>query len=345
MADRLRERRRITRYINTYANQRGVKIVKYDPATHDELIGDSKLCEGSIADEYLDTILDVIRARKNIPTRTDYQLQRVKRLQVYVATVVNREGLKVVGIVIWRDFHLDNYVYSDFKALRAKALKLRPEVLLEAFPDVNLAKLKRNVGSTGGYAYHEVLDLLESDTDYPKFDTGRAGLGPEGDLGGELSVICMKNDVQKSGIGRLLLAFAIHRMPRQYSYIISDIVKNPTQRNTKRLFREFNFHQLKAFYENAKLRIRRWPFRNGPNVNENTLFMYRDRPLSLDELEDVLSLTRINTGSVKCRTRRTPNVYTHALDGSLYAEAGDDLYCGANKGYNNVYAANFFVDR
>ena len=52
--------REITRHINTYANQRGIKIVKYHPTTHDPLLLNvGNWCNGHVGDDKINEVLDV----------------------------------------------------------------------------------------------------------------------------------------------------------------------------------------------------------------------------------------------------------------------------------------------
>jgi hypothetical protein len=325
------DRRKLTRHINTFANQRGVKIVKYNPNIHDDLLGDLETwCGGFVSIEKINEILNVYRNRSGMALIGDAELVPRTKLEIYLATVIKDGELLVVGIIAWAKYHKFDFLYGDLAVMKRAALALSVQGIQAEFGYTKAALRRLRRG--------QLEDLLFENDDNPEFD----GIDDTNNLG-DLLMICINPDSDKSGIGRLLFAYFMQRSTKVYDNILVHLsLQNGVyNERMKTLAETFGFQETDATFTREDLKLDSIEFK-GVRAEVETFLARDDSEIDLDDLKDILDLSLHPIGNFTCS--RNTHGFTYATNGSRYVNAAEwDTKCGANKGYSNPYAGNYSI--
>lgn len=326
------ERRKISRQITTFSNQRGNKFVKYNPVVHDPLFSKdvTTWCGGFVSTDKLNEVLDEYRIKDGLPTRSNTRVKRVG-LQIYLTTTVSNGTLIVTGVVAWAKYLQSDYLYGDIKLLKRKALLLTDKKIESLF-NTTKAKL-RNMKS-------DILeDLLFTDSDHPTFESV-----DNVKKVGDLLILCVNPNANKSGLGRILFANFLHRAGNKYDNLLVNLGKKNGLYNPrmKSLAETFNFHVVDATFTRNNLNVEAVVFKGENGEKETFLTLDTQQELTLENnFVDYLDLDYIQLGTYTC-SKNVPLDFNYATNGSKYTSQQEwTTHCGANKGYSNPYAGNY----
>lgn len=323
------ERGKISRQITTFANQRGTKIVKYNPIVHDSLI--SNWCDGFVSIDKLNEVLDEYRIKYGLPTRSNNN--RIKRigLQIFLTTTISQGNLIVTGIVAWAKYLPVDYLYGDIKFLKRSALLLPSNRISDLF-NTTKSKFRKIKGQA-------LDDLLLTDVDYPSFES----IDDVKQLG-DLLILCVDPNANKSGLGRLLFANFLHRAGNKYSNLLVNLGKSNGSHNPrmKSLAETFDFQEIKATFTRDDLDIQEVVFKGENGEKETFLALNTQHELTLENnFVDYLDLDYLQLGTYTC-SKNVPPDFNYATNGAKYTSQQEwSTHCGANKGYSNPYAGNY----
>lgn len=329
--------KKANRIIKTFSNQRGVKIVKYNPNIHDILIKES-WCKGYVSSENLNQYLNVYRHKTNVPERELSVDNKVckKYINIYVATIIDNKELRVLGLIVWSKYESYDHYFSNVHKLKRIALKLSNDKFMKLSEKSGGSMTKTSLKSTK--EEHDLEDLLLFDTGIsPEFTQFK----PTSKKPGEIAIVCVDPGA-KIGIGRLLLTFAVVNMRKTFTSIMLTLGKKNNKHNSimKRLVKQVGFRDDKTTLEETIYQT--------PNIrfeDETGTMQYMTFDDNYFKIEDILDLNRLDLGTFTCSKRK--NGFTHAIDGSKYVEDGEwDKYCKCgNKGWSNPYSGNLSKTR
>ena len=323
------DKKQVTRHITTFANQRGVKIVKYNPATHDVLIEDfvEAWGRGYVSLEKVTEILDVYRARRGsgvvLPQdRLDKLVER-KNLNIFVATAIHKGELVVLGIIAWSNFLQGEYLYGDTKEMIRCALALDRNTFQENFHQTKAAFKRLSATAQ--------KNLVIQETDYADIE----GIDVNS---GELIFVCVNPRSKRSGIGRLLFSFFLHKAVYRYETLVlslgaKDEVVNPRMIT---MVEQFGFEETPATFSRADLEMKAVPFR-GQEAEDTVFYLRDDTKLTFEDIQVFLDLDVDKIGNFCCSNRKGGHRF--AANGSEYMQ--DGVACGANKGLYSQFAGNY----
>lgn len=334
-------RRRVSRHLTTYANQRGIKLVKYHPETHDPLLENAAdWCRNHVSQEKLTEIFDQVRN----PADVDNDVLR-RRLKVYVATAFtldenDEKQLTVIGVVAFATMLSFDYLYSNVRVLKKALLALSNAQYKALFPGMSKTRLRKRA------ANEALLNDIGEDDQFPTFDDIDFADAASVRNVGELLLVCVNPDVLVRGVGRYLIAKSFHEMFVHYGTAFAELGTyngrvNPAM---QRILEEFGFEEAEATFSYPQYGIDEidWTDANG---NHQYFFTYEIEPLTFEFIQEFLNLDQIDLGAKTCTRSASTQNYTHATNGTKYVRNTDALawmqYCGPNKGYSNTYSGNY----
>jgi GNAT superfamily N-acetyltransferase len=329
--------RLLTRQITTYANQRGIKIVKYNPLVHDDLFGNSFVeawCKGYVSNEKVNEILDVYRVRKGLdPVLQNDAIVKRTGLEIYLATVINKKKIKLIGIIAWSKYLPDDYLFGNLEYLKSKALRLSNSNFTISFNGLTKSEFKALETS-------QLEDLLLTDEDNPKF----SGISKEEEKDlGDLLILCVDSRAKTKGVGTLLFSYFLKRAAKKYSNLLVYLGQKNGSVNSKMkdLAEKYGFRTTNAYFSRGSLGIRNRIFEGSEGEKMQFLTKHTEDELDFGVFQRNLDLTLEDLGTYTC-SRNPPENFSFASNGSKYVGENDwDRFCGGNKGYTNPYAGNY----
>jgi GNAT superfamily N-acetyltransferase len=327
--------------MNTFLNQRGIKLVRYDPHVHDELLADVEdWCRGHVSKEKLDEVLDVYRKRKGVEVQGEAQVKNRVGLEIHLATAIDEKALKVVGIVAWARYDKFDYLYEDASTLASRALT-----------HLNVDEFREKMGCTKE-AFSKLksnqkdkitAEKLFEDDDFALFDQ----FPPDEKEVADLLILCVDPDAKKKGIGRAMLAKCLQRAQKKYSKVLINLGKNNGVVNDamKDLAEDAGFIKIGAKFNREDLGVEMEDFKDVNGDDEVFMLMeVGDDDPGFAFFQDFLDLAKGEIGTVSC-THNKPEDFDYAPNGARYiAKTEEDdwaSFCGANKGYTNPTAGNY----
>jgi hypothetical protein len=256
---------------------------------------------------------------------------------VYVVTTFDEGELVVIGVTAWARYLPTDFQYGDAKELRKHILlhtaaEIQEMEFFTSTPGTTQSLTKRRLRNL---SLPQLKIALFGDTDFPEFEDV-----DDNKKLGDFLVLCTDPDSKQSGIGRLLLAFAINRMAKKYTSVLLNLGKSNGQVNATMqdmAVNSFGFAKIDTTFSSERFDVENLVFRS--DHGEDDVFLLRETgDLKLTDVQTTLDLDRRVLGTLTC-TRSNKTGFSS--NGSKYVDARTDQRCGANKGYSNPYAGNY----
>ena len=306
--------------VNSFAAQRGIKIVRYNPIYHDAYLKTArgirimKRCHGrnAISNDYREDLFNKFRIRRGVEeVEIEFPNPRPVGLQIYLATTMRAGDLDIIGYVIWSRLERVKSQVDEMKQLFYDTEKDYDEKM----PDIDFKK-------TYGL---QTISFPEN--------------VPMNIKNGDIKIVCSaangkkEKDIPK-GIGRLLFAYAIARMQRIYRGIFMENIKG-----TKliKIGESFGFDKAVGSITGKEADGLEYEMK----IDRRFSYLPEDKFRTNADYLFFLNGNRRKLGTVSCsRSGKTG----YAPNGAKYLNPTDDMwdaYCkNGNKGFTNPYAGN-----
>ena len=366
--------------VNSFAARQGYKIVKYKPSVHDDLLQKENITGGGgwsanrVSDHYMQSTMDVYRRRDkdyDIMIPGDRDSLRIKRLQIYLVMGVSDRAdrstihpLKPHGIIAWGEFNESEYTFTG-KQLFKNIKQLKSDRIQEL---VGIKKKK----FTSRHRISRSLDAIEvllGDITID-WEISENNFDPIKDMTCNLRFMCSNPESRKGGVGRIMLGYmmaVLARPSNRYEHIIVEMAESSTTNKISKsqtaLLSGINLKTISATITDERYGINKQAledqfddvklhFMGGPicDIMPNILTKIIDLNIGSRSTGRVSAPTgSVNElDTISCSRKSLVDLgIAYAPNGSRYVSSVDHAVeyarkCGANKGWTNPYAGNYY---
>lgn len=289
-------RKEVSRHITTYASQLGIKFVKYNPNVHDALLVDVVAwCRNYVSQEKLKEIFDQILDPENV---------KRKNLQVYVATKFTlAQKLTVVGVVAFATLLPYDHLYNNVRQLKTSLLAL-PESQYY-LPGMSKSQLRRRAPTAA------LLNIIAQDDQFPTFS--EFNMDEDVHDVGELLFVCVNPDLRVRGVGRCVIAKALHEIFGQYDVAFAELGTHNGSVNPAMLgiLESFGFEEEEPTFSYPAYGINDIPWTD-LNGNRQYFFSRNVAPISYEFIQDFLHLDKLDLGAKTYTCSAATEDFAHA---------------------------------